>query len=66
MDEALLAKFRYNAQLRQILLETGQRPLEFSDPVDTFWGSTYDGTGQNHMGHSLERVRQILQDEFRP
>ena len=65
MDEALLAKFRYNEQLRNTLLETGQHPLEFSDPIDGFWGATYDGTGLNHMGHSLERVRQILQDEFR-
>lgn len=64
MDEALLAKFRYHEHLRNTLLETGQRPLEFSDPVDTFWGATYDGTGQNHMGHSLERVRQVLHEEF--
>ena len=63
MDEALLAKFRHNAQPRQRLLETGQRPLEWGDPCDIFWGSTYDGTGQNHMGHSLERVRHILRDE---
>lgn len=65
MDEALLAKFRANEHLRNRLLETGQRPLEFSDSLDGFWGTTYDGTGLNHMGHSLERVRQVLQDEFR-
>lgn len=59
MVELLRQKFAIPA-LRQLLLETGDRPLvEENDWGDTFWGQV-DGVGQNRLGHILEVVRSEL------
>jgi hypothetical protein len=47
--------------LRQRLLDTGNRQLVEHTKHDSYWGDGGDGTGQNHLGKILMRVRQELQ-----
>ncbi|KAJ7880264.1 hypothetical protein B0H14DRAFT_2231165, partial [Mycena olivaceomarginata] len=59
MEEVLLHKFRQHADLLALLLGTGDAPLIYADPVDTYWGEG----GHNHLGKILERVRAELRRE---
>lgn len=64
MEEAILHKFRQHADLRAMLLGTGDAPLIYADDMDTFWGEGPPGQGGlNHLGHILERVRVELRRE---
>ena len=59
MYQALRLKFQRPA-LQSLLLGTGTRPLVEASPFDHFWGAGQDGSGQNRLGHLLERLRQEL------
>lgn len=60
MYEVLNAKFFHNASLAKALIETGDSLLvEGNSWGDTFWG-VYLGSGQNHLGQLLMRVRAEL------
>ncbi len=59
MYQALRLKFR-RLELKAILLGTMGRPLVEASPFDHFWGAGQDGSGQNRLGHLLERLRQEL------
>ena len=62
MYEALCLKFQRPA-LRTLLLSTGSRRLIEASPFDHFWGAGQDGSGQNRLGHLLEKLRvQIAAD----
>ena len=57
---ALRLKFR-RAELRALLLSTGDRELIEASPYDHFWGAGKDGTGRNRLGVLLMQVRSELQ-----
>jgi ribA/ribD-fused uncharacterized protein len=64
MYEVVLKKFRQNPEtLGKLLLSTGQAALIEASPRDSFWGEGKDGTGSNHLGRILERVRERLRGE---
>ncbi len=62
MLEALRLKFRQR-ELRALLLSTGESELIESSPVDFFWGSGQDGSGQKMLGRLLMQVREELRAE---
>lgn len=62
MYEALEAKFRQNAALRTLLIESEGTIIEDS-PVDSYWGVGKDGRGKNRLGHLLMQLRKVLQNE---
>lgn len=59
MYRALRLKFQ-RPELQALLLGTVGRPLVEASPFDHFWGAGQDGSGQNRLGHLLERLRQEL------
>ena len=60
MYKALLAKFIQHERLRQLLLSTGDRKLVEHTFNDSFWGDGGTGSGLNHLGKLLERVREFV------
>ena len=58
MVKVLLAKFNQNPELKQKLLDTGNKYLEETNTWnDTFWG-VCDGKGYNMLGECLMAVRE--------
>ncbi|KAI0650912.1 hypothetical protein C8Q79DRAFT_902974 [Trametes meyenii] len=62
VDEALYTKFMQHPRLRELLLDTGDADLVFSDG-DPTWGDGLTGRGHNHLGRALQRVRDRLHSE---
>lgn len=60
MQEAVLTKFLTHADIRKILLTTGDQLLIENSPTDYFWGCGADKTGQNYLGRILMSVREEL------
>lgn len=60
MLDALRAKFTQHAELRELLLETGNALLVEHTANDRYWGDGGDGSGKNMLGALLMRVRQEL------
>ena len=56
----LLAKFTAHADARDLLIATGDEPIEFASPMDAYWGVGRDGTGENRFGAILGLVRLIV------
>ena len=64
-------QFETHAGPRALLLSTcarlgdaqGDRPLVEASPNDFFWGRGVDGSGTNHLGVLLMRVRAQLQHQ---
>lgn len=63
MRQAVLAKFRTHAKLREILLSTGDDEIVENAPGDYYWGCGADGTGKNRLGAILMEVRAVLRRE---
>ncbi len=63
MRQALLAKFTQHAELKELLLSTGNRRLIESTPNDDYWGDGGDGSGKNMLGRLLMEVRSQLREE---
>lgn len=57
MYTGLRYKFQQNEELRKKLLETGNRPIVEHTEHDSYWGDGGDGSGQNRLGHLLQRLR---------
>lgn len=53
-------KFENNHDLLESLLATEDRLLIENSPYDKYWGIGQDGSGYNHLGNILMRVREIL------
>lgn len=51
---------RPHADIRAILLATGDVPLVENSPIDDYWGCGADGSGQNKLGQILMEVRTTL------
>lgn len=61
MYQIIYSKFYYNEELRQKLLDTGDRNLiEGNTWGDTYWG-VCNGIGENYLG----RILMLVRDEFR-
>ena len=60
MRKAVLKKFTTHADIREILLSTGDELLVENSPVDYYWGCGKDGSGKNQLGHILMDVRAEL------
>jgi hypothetical protein len=60
MREAVLKKFLTHAEIREVLLTTGDEILVENSPTDYFWGCGADETGQNHLGKVLMSVREEI------
>ncbi|MCW9681032.1 NADAR domain-containing protein [Dolichospermum planctonicum UHCC 0167] len=57
MRVGVLQKFMTHADIREILLLTGDNILIEDSPIDYFWGCGADGTGENYLGKILMSVR---------
>jgi ribA/ribD-fused uncharacterized protein len=53
-------KFENNKEILESLIGTDDRLLIENSPYDKYWGIGQDGTGYNHLGTILMRVREIL------
>ena len=62
MYEAVTAKFTQHADLREILLATGDSLLVEHTTNDAYWGDGGDGSGKNRLGQILMRVRGELRE----
>lgn len=60
MLEAVHAKFTQHADLRRVLLETGDAEIVEHRAKDSYWGDGPDGAGKNMLGRILMRVRDDL------
>ena len=54
---ALINKFTQYPELKQLLLETGDRKLVEHSPYDSYWGDGGDGKGLNRLGELLMKLR---------
>ena len=62
MREAVLAKFLQHADIREILLGTGDCVIVEHTRNDAYWGDGGDGSGKNMLGRILMEVRAKLRD----
>ncbi|MBV9926139.1 MAG: NADAR family protein [Acidobacteria bacterium] len=60
MRRAVRAKFTQHAELREILLATGDATLVEHTRRDSYWGDGGDGRGRNMLGQILADVREEL------
>jgi ribA/ribD-fused uncharacterized protein len=60
MQEAVIAKFTQDSDLREILLGTGDAKIVEFTARHTYWGDGGDGSGKNRLGQILMRVRKEL------
>jgi ribA/ribD-fused uncharacterized protein len=60
MYDVVFAKFSQHADLRDILLGTGDSRIIEHTTNDRYWGDGGDGTGSNKLGEILMRVRESL------
>lgn len=65
MHEAVLAKFTQHADLRDVLLATGDSLIVEHTSNDRYWADGGDGTGKNRLGQILVQVRETLRNAAR-
>jgi ribA/ribD-fused uncharacterized protein len=65
MHEAVLNKFTQHADLREVLLGTGNAAIVEHTENDAYWGDGGDGTGKNRLGQILMAVREELRSGLR-
>ena len=63
MYEALKAKFTQHSELKELLLETGDKILIEHTENDSYWGDGGDGSGKNRLGKLLMRLRAELSNQ---
>jgi N-glycosidase YbiA len=63
MRRAVRRKFETHAELRQLLLATGDEPLVENARGDYYWGCGKTGTGRNMLGKILMEVRAGLRED---
>lgn len=62
MRKGVLRKFETHADIRELLLSTGDEELVENAPGDRYWGAGSDGTGKNMLGIILMETRAILRE----
>ncbi|CAF1224477.1 unnamed protein product [Adineta ricciae] len=60
MFKACMAKFQQHPHLKHMLLTTGHRTLVEHTNKDSYWGDGGDGTGENRLGFTLMKVRNVI------
>jgi ribA/ribD-fused uncharacterized protein len=60
MRAAVRRKFETHADIREVLLGTGDEELVENAPRDYYWGCGADGSGRNMLGRILMEVRATL------
>jgi ribA/ribD-fused uncharacterized protein len=60
MRRAVRQKFTEHADLRAVLLATGDEAIVEDSPRDAYWGCGKDGTGKNMLGTILMEIRVEL------
>jgi predicted NAD-dependent protein-ADP-ribosyltransferase YbiA (DUF1768 family) len=60
MEKIFRAKLTQHDDIREILLESGDRELLKVYPTDYYWGTGADGTGENKMGKLWMKLRGEL------
>ena len=60
MQEAVRAKFTQHADLKALLLSTGDAKIIEHTENDAYWGDGGDGKGLNKLGKILMKVRDEL------
>ena len=60
MYDALKAKFTQHSDLKELLLETGNKKLIEHTENDDYWGDGGDGKGKNRLGKLLMKLREEL------
>jgi N-glycosidase YbiA len=60
MRQAVRRKFETHADIREILLSTGNDRIVENAARDYYWGCGADGSGQNKLGLILMEVRDAL------
>lgn len=60
MGKAVLKKFQTHADIREILLGTGEEEIVENSPIDYYWGCGADGSGKNRLGIILMEIRQTI------
>ncbi|HEX5245217.1 MAG TPA: NADAR domain-containing protein [Tepidisphaeraceae bacterium] len=63
MTRAVRAKFTQHADLRAILLGTGDATLVEHTRNDAYWGDGGDGSGKNMLGQILMKIRDELRSQ---
>ena len=64
MRKAVLRKFETHADIRELLLGTGDEKLVEKTTDDLYWGCGTSGTGKNRLGQILEEVRATLRSRL--
>lgn len=60
MKEIMRAKLQQHADVRTMLLQTGEQQLIKNHPDDYFWGTGADGAGKNILGKIWMELRNEL------
>jgi len=60
MRKCVFKKFETYADIREILLNTGQSDIVEDSPYDDYWGIGRDGNGKNMLGKILVETREKL------
>ena len=63
MQQGVLRNFETHADIREILLATGDELIVENSPIDYYWGCGKDGSGKNRLGKILMAVREILRQQ---
>jgi N-glycosidase YbiA len=63
MLEALEAKFSQHAELKELLLSTGNKLIVERTKNDSYWGDGGDYSGKNRLGYCLMQVRNKLSSQ---
>ena len=64
MRRAVAAKFAAHAEIRSILLATGEEEIVEDSSTDQYWGRGRTGTGKNMLGRILVRTRARLRADL--
>ena len=61
MRKVVRAKFTQHAELKKLLLDTGDAIIVEHTVNDAYWGDGGDGSGKNMLGRILMEIRSELQ-----
>lgn len=59
MEEIISAKIEQHDDVREALKRSGQRKIIENSPFDSFWGAGSDGQGQNMLGKTWMKLRDL-------
>ncbi len=62
MKAIMKAKAEQHADVREKLRTTGDTILEKNHPLDAYWGTGADGSGENVMGKLWMEIREEMRD----